>query len=180
MEKEKEPKYLPKVVRAKLKTATTIEEVRQEVKGQGFTRNEMKAIVRSRNYFDGLTVYLSKWNWDNYATWHLYSWDKEIDAEIMKAIYEAEQYNPFSCGAYEKDYERFEKDWKAGTYEPGASFGFEDGQVEVLEVLQEEVNNINQQEVQRAVNRAQDIERDKRRKRRLEQSKGSRYRKKYF
>ena len=69
--KETEPKYLPKVVLARLKTATTLDEVRQQLKGQGFTRNEMKAMIRSMGFFDGLEVFLSKWNWDNYASWHL-------------------------------------------------------------------------------------------------------------
>lgn len=180
MKKETEPKYLPKVVSAKLKTATTLDEVRQQLKGQGFTRNEMKAMVRSLNFFDGLKVYLSKWNWDNYATWHLYSWDDDIDEKIMKAIYEAEQLHPYSCGRYKDDFTQFEKDWKAGTYDPGATLSFTDEQVEVLEVLQEEVNNIDPEEVQRAIRKAEDAKRDRQRKRRMKASKGSRYRRKYF
>lgn len=180
MKKETKPKYLPKVVLAKLKTATTLEEVQQELKGQGFTRNEMKAVVRSLNFFDGLKLYLSKWNWDNYATWHLYSWDDEIDEMVMKAIYEAEQFHPFSCGRYKKDFVQFEKDWKAGTYDPGATLSFTDEQVEVLEVLQEEVNNIDTDEVQREVRKAKDAKKDLQRKRHIKASKGSRYRKKYF
>ena len=52
--------------------------------------------------------------------------------------------------------------------------------MEVLEVVQEEVNNIDPQEVQKAVIRAQDAKRDRQRKRRMRASKGSRYQKRYF
>lgn len=180
MKKETEPKYLPKVVLARLKTAATLEEVKQELKGKGFTRSEMKAMVRSLNLFDGLKVYLSRWNWDNYATWHLYSWDDEIDETVMKAIYEAEQFRPFSCGRYKNDFAQFEKDWKAGTYDPGVTLSFTDGQAEVLEVLQKEVNNIDPEEVQKAVREAEDAKRNCQRKRRMGASKGSRYQKRYF
>lgn len=171
---------MPKVVLAKLKTEITLDEVKQELKGQGFTRNEMKAMVRSLNFFDGLEVFLSKWNWDNYASWHLYNWKTQDDETVMKAIYEAEQLHPYSCGRYKNDFAQFEKDWKAGTYDPGATLSFADEQVEVLEVLQEEVNNIDPEEVQRAVRKAEDIRRDQKRKRRMRASKGSRYQKRYF
>ena len=171
---------MPNVVLARLKTATTLDEVRQQLKGQGFTRNEMKAMVRSMNFFDGLEVFLSKWNWDNYASWHLYNWKPQDDETVMKAIYEAEQLHSYSCGRYKNDFEEFEKDWKAETYDPGAILSFTDEQAEVLEVLQEEVNNIDSEEVQRAVRKAEDTKRDWQRKRRMKASKGSRYRKKYF
>lgn len=171
---------MPQVVLAKLKTATTLDEVRQQLSGQGFTRNEMKAMVRCMNFFDGLEVFLSKWNWDNHASWHLYNWKKKDDETVMKAIFEAEQLHPFSCGRYKNDFEQFEKDWKAETYDPGATLAFEDAQVEVLEVLQEEVNNIDPQEVKRAVRKAEDTKRDRQCKRRMKASKGSRYKKKFF
>ena len=69
---------------------------------------------------------------------------------------------------------------KAETYDPGATLAFEETQVGVLEVVQEEVNNIDPQEVQKAVIRAQDAKRDRQRKRRMKASKGSRYQKRYF
>ena len=60
MKKAKEPQYLPLVALARLKTATTYEEIRQQLKGQGFTVKQMKAMVRCMNFFDGLIVYVSK------------------------------------------------------------------------------------------------------------------------
>ena len=180
MAKKEEPKYLPQVVSARLKTATTLDEVRQQLSGQGFTRNEMKAMVRCMNFFDGLEVFLSKWNWDNYKNWHLYNWKQTDDETVMKAIFEAEQLHPFSCGRYKNDFAQFEKDWKAETYDPGATLAFEDAQVEVLEVLQEEVNNIDTEEVKKAVRKAEDVRRDRKSKRHMRASKGSRYKKKFF
>lgn len=171
---------MPKVALARLKTATTLDEVRQQLKGKGFTRNEMKAMVRSLNFFDGLEVFLSKWNWDNYASWHLYNWKPQDDETVMKAIYEAEQIHPYSCGRYKNDFEQFEKDWKAETYDSGATMAFEDAQVEVLEIVQEEVNHIDPQEVQRAVFREQEAKKDRKRRQYMRISKGSRYQKRYF
>lgn len=180
MEKKRKPTYLPKIVLARLKTEITLDEVRKQLKGQGFTRNEMKAMVRSLCFFDGLEVYLSKWNWDNHANWHLYNWKPQDDETVMKAIYEAEQIHPYSCARYKNDFMQFEKDWKAETYDPGAVLAFEEEQVEVLEIVQEEANNIDYREVQKAVNRAQDIKKNQKRKRRMRVSKRSRYQKKYF
>ncbi len=42
----------------------------------------MKSMVREGNYFDGLVLYLSKWNWDNHESWHLYSWDDKDDEKL--------------------------------------------------------------------------------------------------
>lgn len=48
----------------------------------------MKGMVREGNYFDGIVLYLSKWNWDNHESWHLYNWDDKDDKEVMLGIYE--------------------------------------------------------------------------------------------
>lgn len=180
MEKRTKPRYLPKVVLAKLKTAVTWEEVQRQTKGEGFTKDERKAIFRSLQLFDGLEVYLSKWNWDNYEMWHLHSWKNEVDETIQKAIYEVEQFHPFSDGRYKNDFAQFEKDWEAGTYDPGAMIVFTDAQVEVLEVVQDEVNHIVPGKVKREVRKAEDIKRDQKRKRRIKAKKGSRCQRKNF
>lgn len=65
-DKIKLPQYLPLIVKARLHTGgREYEKIKQELKGQGFTCNQMKSMVREGNYFDGLVLYLSKWNWDN-------------------------------------------------------------------------------------------------------------------
>ena len=176
----KEPKYLPKVALARLKTATDIDTVRQKLKGQGFTAKQMKAMVRCMNYFDGLLIYVSKWNWDNHAAWHLYNWSVGDDETVKKALYEAEQFNEFGSGAYKDNFQKFDEDWKAEAYDPGATFIFQDAQVEVMEVVQEEVDNIDKKEVKKAVRQAQEAKHDKQRRRRRKQNRGSRYCKKYF
>ena len=92
---DKQPQYLPLVVKARLHTGgRDYEKIKEELKGQGFTCNQMKSMVREGNYFDGIVLYLSKWNWDNHESWHLYNWDDKDDKEVMLGIYEAEQYHP--------------------------------------------------------------------------------------
>lgn len=84
---------------------------------------------------------------------------------------------------YRDNFEKFQKDWTSGEYDPGMTFTFKDSEVEVLEVLQEEVDNIDHEAVKRQVAAAEDAQYQKRRKqrqRRKQASKGSRYQRKYF
>lgn len=160
-DKIKLPQYLPLIVKARLHTGgREYEKIKQELKGQGFTCNQMKSMVREDNYFDGLVLYLSKWNWDNHESWHLYSWDDKDDEKVMLGIYENEE------------------------YDPGMTFTFKDSEVEVLEVLQEEVDNIDHEAVKKQVAAAEDAQYQKRRKQRQRRkqraSKGSRYHRKFF
>ena len=68
---DKQPQYLPLIVKAKLHTGgRDYEKIKEELKGQGFTCKQMKGMVREGNYFDGIVLYLSKWNWDNHESWH--------------------------------------------------------------------------------------------------------------
>ena len=181
---DKQPQYLPLIVKAKLHTGgRDYEKIKEELKGQGFTCKQMKGMVREGNYFDGIVLYLSKWNWDNHESWHLYNWDDKDDKEVMLGIYEAEQYHPQAPYRYRDNFEKFQKDWTSGEYDPGMTFTFKDSEVEVLEVLQEEVDNIDHEAVKRQVAAAEDAQYQKRRKqrqRRKQASKGSRYQRKYF
>ncbi len=162
--------YKPKIVKAKLHTAgKTYEDIRKELKGQGFTCKQMKAMVRQNNYLDGLTLYLSLWDYDNHEKWHLWNWEDNIDEKVMCALYEAEQYHPMP--RYKNDFERFKTDWINGEYDPGCSFTLPLEQVEVLEVLQEEADNVDHSKVKREVERAKNAHRDKRRKQRATKKK---------
>lgn len=171
---DKQPQYLPLIVKAKLHTGgRDYEKIKKELKGQGFTCKQMKGMVREGNYFDGIVLYLSKWNWD----------DKD-DKEVMLGIYEAEQYHPQAPYRYRDNFEKFQKDWTSGEYDPGMTFTFKDSEVEVLEVLQEEVDNIDHEAVKKQVAATEDAKFQKRRKQRQRRkqsaSKGSRYKRKYF
>ena len=124
--------YKPKVVLARLKTGgKTVEQIRDELKGQGFTWNQFKHMKESYDLFDGLELYLSLWAYDGHSAWHLYNWKQEDDERVMNAIYHAEQFNPFP--AYLKDYEKFVADWKAETYDPGCVFTLPLDAAEVLQ-----------------------------------------------
>lgn len=181
-QKEKQ-EYKPLIVRAKLNTGgREYEKIKQELKGQGFTCNQMKSMVREGNYFDELVVYLSKWNWDHHEKWHLYNWEEADDEKVKLGIYEAEQYHPFAADRYKNDFEAFKKDWEAGEYDPGMTFTFKDEEVEVLEVLQEEVDTVDHRETKRLAQQAHDAKmRTMHEKRRKQvRSRGDRYKKKYY
>lgn len=127
---DKQPQYLPLIVKAKLHTGgRDYEKIKEELKGQGFTCKQMKGMVREGNYFDGIVLYLSKWNWDNHESWHLYNWDDKDDKEVMLGIYEAEQYHPQAPYRYRDNFEKFQKDWTSGEYDPGMTFTFKDSEV---------------------------------------------------
>lgn len=102
----------------------------------------------------------------------------------MLGIYEAEQYHPQAPYRYRDNFEKFQKDWTSGEYDPGMTFTFKDSEVEVLEVLQEEVDNIDHEAVKKQVAATEDAKFQKRRKQRQRRkqsaSKGSRYQRKYF
>lgn len=175
--------YQPKIAKARLHTVgKTYEDIKKELKGQGFTCNQMKAMVRSNNYFDGLIIYVSMWNWDNHENWHLHNWEDKDDKKIMLALYEAEQFHPQP--KYKNDFEQFKKDWEAGEYEPGCTYTFPLEAVEVLEVIQEEIDNVDHEKIQKEIKKAEEIRREKeaqkKRRRRLRQKRGSRYKKRFY
>ena len=173
--RQQEKKYKPKVGRARIKIpARGWQEYREELKGQGFTVNDFKAMQKADQFFNGLELYLSMWNYDNHSSWHLWNWDKEQDERVKLALYHAEQYHPFP--SYKNDFEGFCKAWEAGEYDPGASYTFRLDQVEVLEVLQEEENNIEPDTVKKAVSQAREAGFQKRRRERATKKK-YRYRK---
>lgn len=145
--------YKPKVVRCRLKTGgKTVQELREKLTGQGFTVRDFQNIIKAGDYFDGLEVQVSMWNWDNHESWHLWNWKEEDDEKVMMAMYHAEQFHPYArIRKYKDNFEQFQKDWKAQEYEADASYTFDFDEVEVLEVIQEEVNEIKTEEVEKAI-----------------------------
>lgn len=133
--------YKPKIVKARLKTGgKSIAEIREQNKGQGLTYRDFENIQKANEQFDGLIVYLSLWEYDNYSSYHLYGWDDKDDERMMMGMYYAEQTHPFP--QYKGKLEEFIADWKAKKYDPGCVFGFEPSDVEELEVIQEEVKEV--------------------------------------
>lgn len=158
-----ETKYKPKVVLCRLHTAgKTVEQIQEELKGQGFTCRDFRNMVKSNEYFDGLELWASMWNWDNHESWHLWNWKKEDDEKVMMGLYHAEQFHPFP--RYKNEFEKFKADWEAEAYDPGCTYTFPLEAVEVLEVVQEEENNIEPEEVKKAVRQAEESKRQRSRK----------------
>jgi len=158
--------YKPQIARARLHTAgKTVEQIREELHGQGFTYKDFQNIVKTNNYLNGLEVWVSKWNWDSGKSWHLWNWKEKDDEKIMLAMYHAEQYHPMAAmRPYKNDFDAFRTDWQSGEYDPGCSYTFQESQVEILEVVQEEENNLQEGAVQRAVNRAKEEKEQQHRK----------------
>lgn len=170
MTKEQERQYKPKIIRGKINIPyRDWKGYREEYQGQGFTVSDYKNMQKADQYFNGLELYLSSWDYDHHSSWHLYNWDKSIDERVKLALYHAEQFSPFP--AYRDDFEGFCEDWEAGEYSPGATYTFQHCQVEVLEVLQEEENNIDHERVQKAVRQAKEAQYQKRRRERATKKK---------
>lgn len=153
----------------------TIEQYKEQLKGQGFTRKQFEHMKKADEYWDGLELWVSMWNYDNHASWHLWNWKKEDDNRVMLAMYEAEQFHPFP--RYKNDFEGFKRDWEADEYDPGCTYTFPLEVVEVIEVVQEEEDHIEPDRVKKAAAAAKEAEYQKRRKERATKKK-YRYRKK--
>ena len=88
--------YQPKIVRCRLKMACkTIPEIRERYAGQGLTYRDFENIQRANEQFDGLILPLTLWEYDDYSTYHLFTWDKVDDERMMMALYYSEQTHPY-------------------------------------------------------------------------------------
>ena len=130
--------YQPKVVKCRLKTGgKTIQEIRERCAGQGMTYRDFENIQRANEYFDGLIIRATLWEYDQHSGYHLQDWNAPDDEKMMMALYYSEQVHPFP--RYNNDLEKFKADWAAQAYDPGgASLTFAPADVEELEVLCEE------------------------------------------
>lgn len=129
--------YQPKVIRCRLKTGgKSIQEIREQYKGQGMVYRDFENIQKANEQFDGLTLLLSIWDYDR-GSYHLHNWEKADDERMMMGIYYSEQVHPYP--RYKNDLEKFKADWKAETYDPGAVLSFSPADVEEIEVICEEV-----------------------------------------
>lgn len=83
---------------------------------------------------DGHVLTLSKWDYDDNASWHLYGWDQSDDKAVMETMYLAE----LDAGLQSCDtLVEFEQAWKAGKWSSPGAFTLPLDQVEVLETVQE-------------------------------------------
>lgn len=130
--------YQPKIIKCRLKTGgKSVEQIRAKYTGQGMVYRDFENIQRANEQFDGLILSLSLWNYDGHSRYHMSGWEPADDARIMMAIYYSEQIHPYP--RYKNDLEKFNADWKAGTYDPGCSLNFDKEDVEELEVISQEV-----------------------------------------
>ncbi len=129
--------YKPKVILCRLHTGgKSVEEIREDCKGQGLAYRDFENIQKANAQFDGVELWLSLWSYDNYSSYHIYGWKDDVDEKMMMGIYFMEQLHPYP--QYKDRLEEFIKDWKAKRYDPGCALCFEKNQVEELGVVQEE------------------------------------------
>lgn len=92
--------------------------------------------VKGTGYpIDGLELYFSLWDYDNYESYHLSGWQNDDVEAVMLTIYRSEK----EAGLCLYDsFEDFARAWKAGEYEPECTFCLAPENVDVVEVIQEE------------------------------------------
>lgn len=164
---DRERHYKPKLARVQLHTAGKSESYYENMRADAsLTAEELEHVKKADELFDGLIITASLWSYDRHRNWHLWGWKKADDERMMRAMYEAEQYN--LCGSYIDDFEGFKKDWQAGGYDSGCVFTFPIGDVEVLEVLQEEKDYTDPERTRREVQRAKNDAEIRRRKKFME------------
>lgn len=92
--------------------------------------------VKDTGYpIDGLELFFSLWDYDNFECYHLSHWRGDADEAVMKTIYQTE--NESGLYVYD-DMESFTKAWKTGEYEPDGVFCLAPENVDVVVVVQEE------------------------------------------
>lgn len=102
----------------------------------GYKPRIIRGRVKGTGYpIDGRELLFSTWDFDNHENFHLFSWDKEDDEAVMLTIHQSEEEAGF-CN-YDT-LENFAEAWKAGEYEPEASFCLAPNNVDVLDVIKEE------------------------------------------
>ncbi len=102
----------------------------------GYQPKIIRGKVKDTGYpIDGLELYFSLWDYDNYESYHLSGWHNENEEAVMRTIFQSE--NEAGLGLYD-NFEDFSRAWKAGEYEPDGVFCLALGNVDVLEVVQEE------------------------------------------
>ncbi|MNW02557.1 hypothetical protein D3C71_1983650 [compost metagenome] len=87
-------------------------------------------------HFDGVESVFRLWDHDNFNTCYLAAWDKQYDDQIMKAMYYAEQTNPFQ-DQYRDNEAAFEKDWRNDDFDTACAFALTPADIEVIEILKE-------------------------------------------
>lgn len=137
-------RYQPKIVKCRLKTGgKSIEDIQKQYKidadggvDDKLSHQECEHMRLGFEEFDGVELYLSLWDYDDYADYHLHDWEKEQDKKVMMGVYYFEQVNPLAM--YIDELPEFMKDWESGEYDASGVLCFDRQDVEEIEVIQEE------------------------------------------
>lgn len=130
--------YIPKTVRCKMNFKNITDE---EIRKNCAYDNEVEGVRKFYEKLDGIEIYLSLWEYDNYESYHLSTWKDKVDNIMMEAFWIIEK----EFGVYD-NHEEFKKDWKDGEYDSGGSIVFPKSCVEELEVICEESDELSERE----------------------------------
>lgn len=100
----------------------------------GYQPKLIRGKVKGTGYpIDGLELYFSLWDYDNYESYHLSGWQNDDEEAVMKTIFHSE--NEAGLCLYDS-FEDFARAWKADEYEPECTFCLAPENVDVVEVIQ--------------------------------------------
>ena len=103
----------------------------------GYQPKLVRGRVKGTDYpIDGRELIFSLWDYDNYESFHLDSWDNDDDEAVMQTLYWSENEELRFC-LYDT-LEDFVKAWKTCDYEPECTFCLVTDKIDVLEIIREE------------------------------------------
>lgn len=103
----------------------------------GYQPKLVRGRVKGTGYpIDGRELIFSLWDYDNYESFHLSSWDNDDSEAVMQTLYWSEKEELRFC-LYDT-LEDFVKAWKTCDYEPECTFCLAPDKIDVLEIIREE------------------------------------------
>lgn len=142
--------YIPKTIKCKMDFKNITDE---EIRKNCAYDSEVEGVRKFYEKLEGIELYLSLWEYDNYECYHLSTWKNEVDNTMMEAFWIFEK----EFGVYD-DYEEFKKDWEEGEYDSGGSIVFPKSCVEELEVICEESDEPSEREKLELLNSIEIVE----------------------
>lgn len=122
--------YSPEVLKCKMNFKNITDD---EIRKYCIDDKEVEGVRKFYEKLDGIELYLSLWDYDNYENYHLSGWSNDVDKIVKEAFWIYEQ----EFGVY-KNKNDFKSIWKAGEYDCGGSIIFNLNNAEVLEIISKE------------------------------------------
>lgn len=89
-------------------------------------------VTGTQTHLDGLIVYLDTWAYDNQKYWHLWSWDKKDDEQVMQFMHNQDELYQ------DMPIDEFRELWTSSEYELECSCCIDKINVEIIEEIETE------------------------------------------